>query len=165
MDFCLIPEIDFPLAGFLQKLQTRLRGHRHAVVAVAEGAGRHLIGDGGRKDPSGNVVYNDIGLFLKDEIEGHFAGQEQAVSVKYFDPSYIIRSVPANSDDSIFCANLGRFAAAAGMAGKTGLLIGRWHGEFTHVPLPAIQGLKKRLQRDQTLWQAVLASTRQPPDW
>ncbi|HOE96018.1 MAG TPA: ATP-dependent 6-phosphofructokinase [Candidatus Sumerlaeota bacterium] len=168
VNYCLIPEIPFRLEGekgLLAHLRDRLRRRRHAVIVVAEGAGTELIGLSDRKDASGNRLLNDIGLYLKDEISRQFRAWGDEVHLKYFDPSYIIRSVPANSNDSIFCADLARFAVHAAMAGKTDLLIGQWHGIFTHIPLTAIIGKRKQIDPEGNLWRSVLATTGQPARW
>lgn len=167
-NYCLIPEVRFPLDGdngFLAHLRRRLESKRHAVIALAEGAGQNLVGDSGRKDASGNAMFNDIGLFLKEKIEKAFKAWGEPVSVKYFDPSYIVRSVPANSSDCIFCADLSRYAVHAAMGGKTDMLVGNWHGEFTYVPLEATHGLTKRVDPMSRLWAGILSTTGQPPDW
>ena len=168
VNFCLVPEIDFPLDGengFLQRLRERLEDRKHAVVVVAEGAGGHLVGDGEQRDGSGNLIHKDIGAFLKSAIKDQFKEWDVPVSVKYFDPSYLIRSVPADSEDSVFCAQYGRFAAHAAMSGRTDLMIGFWHGEFTHVPLSEIHGKKKNLDMGSQFWRDVLACTAQPLEW
>lgn len=168
VNYCLVPEVPLRLEGehgFLAHLRRRLRERKHAVVAVAEGAGQGLIGDAGARDASGNTRYNDIGTFLKEEIVTQFEEWGEEVHVKYFDPSYIIRSVPANSDDSVFCADLGRYAVHAAMSGRTDMLVGYWHGSFTHVPLSAVAGLRSRINTEGNLWQAVLATTGQPRMW
>ena len=126
-NFVLIPEVDIFLYGkngFLQALENRLLHRKHAVVIVAEGAGQNLFEDQEKQyDPSGNVVLMDIGLFLKDKISQWFKAKDIPISLKYIDPSYIIRSLPANANDSVFCGFLGREAVHAGMAGKTKLLV------------------------------------------
>lgn len=169
VDYCLIPEMKFPLYGkngLLEHLREHFKKrHHHAVIAIAEGAGRHLIGDSGEKDASGNVKFNDIGKFLKDEIKKAFAEWGERVEIKYIDPSYVVRSIPANSEDNVFCSNLARYAVDAAMAGKTDMMIGYWHGVFVNVPLKAIQGMKKRVNPDRQLWMGVLAATEQPIDW
>ncbi len=165
VNYCLIPEVPFQLHGengLLNNLRKRLKNRKHAVIAVAEGAGQHLIGDAANKDASGNKQYKDIGDFLKAEIKAAFKEWDEPVSIKYFDPSYSIRSVPANADDSIFCHNLAGFAVNAAMAGKTDLLIGYWHGEFTHVPLGAAKKSKKRVNPLQQLWRQVMRITGPP---
>ncbi|OGV47584.1 MAG: hypothetical protein A2017_11330 [Lentisphaerae bacterium GWF2_44_16] len=168
VDYCLIPEMEFPLhgkGGLLEHLRRHLKKHgHHALIAVAEGAGRHLIGDTGEKDASGNVRFNDIGKFLKDEISKAFDSWNEVVNVKYIDPSYLVRSIPANSEDNIYCADLARYAIDAAMSGKTDMMIGYWHGTFVNIPFGAI-GSKKRMTGDCKLWMAVLSSTEQPIDW
>jgi 6-phosphofructokinase 1 len=166
VNFALVPEIPFELegeSGFLACLKRRILDRHHAVVVVAEGAGQDLMPkcDTG-KDASGNVKLHDIGPFLKRRIEDYFAAEGIPASVKYFDPSYIIRSVPANTDDSLLCDRLARHAAHAGMAGKTDVLIGMWYNTFIHVPIPLAISSKKRLHPESEAWVSVLAATGQP---
>jgi len=132
VNFVLIPEIDFDLDGphgLLAALEERLRKRKHAVIVVAEGAGQKFFSiEGDAKDASGNVRLSDIGLFLRDRITAHFKARNIPISLKYIDPSYMIRSLPANANDSVFCGFLGRDAVHAAMAGKTKMLeIGRAH--------------------------------------
>jgi len=168
VNFCLIPEVKFKLygeGGFLDVLKKRILERGHAVIAVAEGAGTELIGESSNVDASGNKLHNDIGPFLKSEIKKAFKEWGVETSVKYIDPSYIIRSVKANSDDSIFCADLARAAVNAAMGGKTDMLIGYWHGEFTSVPFTAIHKRKKQIIPASHLWHSVIATTGQPSEW
>lgn len=168
VNFCLIPEAKFPLygdGGLLDVLKQRILDREHAVIAVAEGAGTELVGENSDIDASGNKRHNDIGIFLKTEIEKAFKEWNIKTSVKYIDPSYIIRSIPANSDDSIFCADLARAAVNAAMGGKTDMLVGYWHGEFTYVPLEAIRNKKKQISTESDLWHSVIATTGQPSEW
>ncbi|MEM6655471.1 MAG: ATP-dependent 6-phosphofructokinase [Planctomycetota bacterium] len=171
VNFTLIPEVEFGLKGergFLAKLGRRVDARGHAVVVVAEGAGQHLLPDpsGGKggvaRDKSGNRKLGDIGPFLQEQITYHFGRLgRQPVTVKYFDPSYYIRSSPANAADSLLTEELARHAAHAGMAGKTDLLIGLWNGRAIHVPLVTSCGQVKRLDPERELWAAVLATTGQ----
>ncbi len=164
-NFALIPEVPFELEGpqgFLPALQRRLLAREHAVVVVAEGAGQHLLDDHPEDyDASGNRKLADIGMFLKQKIVEHFAASNMPARVKYLDPSYHIRSVPANAADSLLCERLARSAAHAGMAGKTDLLIGLWHNHLVHVPLGVSTGVKKQLSTEGELWTSVLALTGQ----
>jgi 6-phosphofructokinase 1 len=165
-NFCLIPEVAFDLHGddgFLSVLERRIRDRGHAVIIVAEGAGQQLFADRDRdRDSSGNVLHKDIGLLLKQEIHDHFLSVGIDIHLKYIDPSYMIRSVRANASDAILCNNLARHAAHAGMAGKTDVLIGLWHGRFVHVPIPlSIQG-RKTINPESYLWRDVIAATGQP---
>lgn len=165
VNFCLIPEVPFALDGrdgLLERLQRRLAARGHAVIVVAEGAGQDLLADlpEGR-DISGNRLLGDIGLFLKERIKRHFAERGIPVGVKYFDPSYAIRSVPANADDRLFSLQLASCAAHAAMAGKTDVLIGFQHNQFVHVPLPLVIQSLKTVNPESDLWADVLGSTNQ----
>jgi len=164
-NFALIPEVPFELHGpdgFLTRLQQRMEVRDHAVVVVAEGAGQHLLAKAHEAyDASGNRRLADIGSFLKQQINDHFKAGNHPVNVKYFDPSYQIRSVPAGTADSLFCEQLARQAVHASMAGKTDLLIGLWYNQLTHVPLAISTGVIKRLSPESQLWNAVLSLTGQ----
>lgn len=167
VNFTLVPEIPFELAGdqgFLAALKERIASRGHAVIVVAEGAGQDLIPCGEiHRDASGNAKPRDIGPFLRDRILQHFAAEGISTTVRYFDPSYIIRSVPANTDDCLVCDRLARNAVHAAMAGKTDVLIGLWYNTFIHVPIPLAIETKKRLRPDSEVWRAVLAATGQRP--
>jgi 6-phosphofructokinase 1 len=165
VNFVLIPEVDFDMEGdkgFLACLEARLKARRHAVVVVAEGAGQRFFENmPEERDESGNIRLKDIGLFMKNAISKYFAERGINISLKYIDPSYMIRSLPANANDSVFCGFLGRNAVHAGMAGKTKLLIGRWNSHFVHVPMESSAGRRKQVSPDGELWSSVLASTGQ----
>jgi len=168
VNFVLIPEVDFDLDGpdgFLSALESRLAHRGHAVIVVAEGAGQKYFENiaEDERDKSGNIRLKDIGLFLKKAIADHFKAKEINISLKYIDPSYTIRSLPANANDSVFCGFLARNAVHAGMAGKTKLLIGSWNNHFVHVPMESSAGRRKKVNPDSELWLAVLAATGQGP--
>ncbi|MEM8668386.1 MAG: ATP-dependent 6-phosphofructokinase [Planctomycetota bacterium] len=166
VDFTLVPEIPFPLTGdngLLDALERRMKQRGHAVIVVAEGAGQHLIHDSQQKrDRSGNLLHDDIGLFLRHEISQHFSDKGIPIALKYLDPSYHIRSVPADVYDRFLCDQMGRHAVHAAMAGKTGLIVGSEHGYYIHVPIPAVVSQTKRVDVTDDLWRAVLESTDQP---
>jgi 6-phosphofructokinase 1 len=165
-NFVLVPEIPFPLEGergFLATLERRVRERNHAVIVVSEGAGQHLLEhDASARDPSGNVLYADVGRYLSERIKHHFAEQDVPFYVRYIDPSYTIRSVPANAWDRYLSDQMARSAVHAAMAGKTDLVIGFWANRMTHVPIQAVVSQKKRMALDSNLWNAVLAATGQP---
>ncbi|MCL6545031.1 MAG: ATP-dependent 6-phosphofructokinase [Bryobacteraceae bacterium] len=166
VNFTLIPEIPFALegeGGFLDCLTQRMRARGHALIVVAEGAGQeHIPGESPGTDDSGNPRLKDIGAFLKDRIAGHFRRLGIPVTLRYFDPSYIIRSVPAGTEDSLLCDRLARNAVHAAMAGKTDVLIGLWYNTFIHVPIPLAISEKKRLSPTSEVWRSVLLATGQP---
>jgi len=165
VNFVLIPEVDFDLegsAGLLHALEKRLADRKHAVIVVAEGAGQKYFSDRkSERDASGNIKLNDIGLYLKEVISSYFAGKGIDVSIKYIDPSYMIRSLPANANDRVFCNFLGRNSVHAGMAGKTAMLIGHWNNHFVHVPMQVIADQRKKVDPTGSLWRSALGATGQ----
>lgn len=171
VDAVLIPEIPVRLegeGGLLDFLDRRLKRHSHAVIVVAEGAGQEHCFDGApesRTDASGNIRLGDIGVVLKNRIVDHFRHRKIDMTLKYIDPSYHIRSVPALPNDSVYCWNMARNAVHAAMAGNTELLIGRWHGRFVHVPIPLATRFRKQVDPSGDLWMAVVESTGQPVSW
>ena len=166
VNFTLVPELHFDLdgpGGLLDLLEKRITERGHAVVVVAEGAGQYLLsGDKDNRDASGNVLLGDIGVFLTARIKAYFKDREVRSTVKYIDPSYIIRSVPANCEDALLCDQMARNAAHAGMAGRTGMLIGYWYDVFIHVPILLATSQKKQMSPESDLWRSVLATTGQP---
>jgi 6-phosphofructokinase 1 len=167
VNFVLIPEVDFDLdgpGGLLATLEKRLADRGHAVIVVAEGAGQKFFADEPKElDLSGNVRLKDIGAFLKQRMLAYFEARGIATSIKYIDPSYMIRSLPANANDRVFCNFLGRNAVHAGMAGKTDLLIGNWNNAFVHVPMKLVAGKRKHVNPKGMLWRSALEATGQPP--
>lgn len=168
VNFCLVPEIPFALTGergLFKLLLERLEARKHALIVVAEGAGQNFFSeDIDAKDASGNKKLGNIGLFLKEKITQHFAKIKKTASIKYIDPSYLIRSAPANPADQLFCARLAQNAVHAAMAGKTDMLLGYWHGEMTHVPLAAVNDYRQAIDPTGGLWFNVLEMTGQPPE-
>lgn len=166
VNFALVPEIPFQLEGergFLATLEERLRRREHALIVVAEGAGQDLLAQQAtERDASGNLKLGDIGVFLRDRIRDHFKQRDVPVVLRYIDPSYMIRSTPADAEDSILCDRFARNAVHAAMAGKTGVVIGALHDRFVHVPIELLASKKKQLDPDGLSWAAVLAATGQP---
>lgn len=166
VNFVLIPEIDFDIEGehgLLSVLKKRLLARKHAVIVVAEGAGQKYVADKEmRLDASGNIKLGDIGKYLHDQINNYFDRIKMPVNIRYIDPSYIIRSVPANVNDRIFCGFLGQMAVHAGMAGKTGMLVSLWNNRYVHVPLKSAIARRKQIDPSGRLWLSVLESTGQP---
>lgn len=165
-NFVLIPEVPFKLEGengLLALIEKRMATRGHAVIITAEGAGQDLIADSTpATDASGNKLHADIGLFLKDQIIAHFKEREIELNLKYIDPSYLIRSVPASPEDRIFCLNLARHAVHAGMAGKTGMVVARWHQSYVHLPMSLVTRGRCKVDPAGDLWRSVVESTGQP---
>jgi 6-phosphofructokinase 1 len=163
VNFALIPEVPFSLDYFLDALKQRMLVKSHAVIAVAEGAGQDLLAaDSKERDASGNVKLKDIGPFLREKIESFFKAEGIPIAIRYFDPSYQVRSRPANCEDALMCDLFARHAVHAAMAGKTGLVIGFLHERFIHVPIELLAGHTKRLDPASGWWRSVLAATGQP---
>lgn len=165
-NFVLVPEMPFRLDGpngLFQVLQRRLERRQHAVIVVAEGAGQELLAIAGEeRDASGNVKLKDIGVFLADAIKSHFAAKRFEVNLKYIDPSYMIRSVPANSADAVFCTTLALNAVHAAMSGKTEMVLGMWHRRLVHVPIHQAIARRNKVDPTGALWLSVLGATGQP---
>ena len=164
VNFCLIPEMPFDLQGengFYKHLLERVKRKCHAVVVVAEGVGERLCATGDF-DASGNKKFGDVGPFLKDGIAKYFKEHNTPVTLKYIDPSYIIRSSRAIPADSVFCNQLAQHAVHAGMAGKTGLLVGIWSNVFTYVPIDIAVKNRKHIDPESMFWLNVLETTGQP---
>jgi 6-phosphofructokinase 1 len=166
VNFVLIPEISFDLygqRGFLKVLRKRLEERQHAVIVVAEGAGQEFFDQSGReKDASGNLKHKDIGIYLKEKITEEFNNKDFPHSIKYIDPSYIIRSSPANANDSKFCNLLAQNAVHAALAGKTDFVVGFWNNHFTLMPIPMVVSKRKKIDVNGELWWNVLEATGQP---
>lgn len=166
VNFALIPEVPFKVDVFLSTLKERMLAKSHAVIAVAEGAGQDLLrADPDACDASGNVKLKDIGSFLREKIEGFFKGEGIPVVIRYFDPSYQVRSRPANCEDALLCDLFARNAVHAAMAGKTGVVIGFLHERFIHVPIELLATHTKRLDPASGWWRSVLATTGQPAEF
>jgi 6-phosphofructokinase 1 len=166
VNFVLVPEISFDLygqRGFLKILRKRLEERHHAVIVVAEGAGQDFFEPGSHeKDASGNIKHKDIGVYLKEKIKEEFSEKEFPCSIRYIDPSYIIRSAPANANDSKFCNLLAQNAVHAALSGKTDFVVGFWNNNYTLIPIPMVVAKRKKIDVEGELWWNVLEATGQP---
>ena len=164
VNFVLVPEMDFELEGengFLKALERRLEQKKHAVIVIAEGAGQHLFEHKKKvKDASGNIKHEDIGVFLKEKITEHFV--DTPVTVKYIDPSYIVRCAPANSSDSVYCSRLAFHAVHGAMAGKTKFVSCKVNNNYVYVPTSQVTMKRKKIDLEGEFWFSVLQSTGQP---
>lgn len=165
-NFVLIPEVPFGLHGpngLLTLLKDRIKHRGHAVIVVAEGAGQDLVcGGESQYDASGNLKLGDIGVFLKSQIQQYFKEQSLECNLKYIDPSYMIRSVPANPFDSVYCLRLAHNAVHAAMSGRTEALVARWRGRFVHLPIALCTRERNLVDPNGDLWMSVLESSGQP---
>ncbi len=165
VNFVLVPEAPFELHGpdgFLAQLKSRLELRQHAVVVVAEGAGQELCRVDNGHDPSGNPILGDICDVLRMEIRKYFGSINFPYNLKYIDPSYIIRSVPANANDRTYCGFLGQHAVHAAMAGKTGMVVSRLQDRYLYLPLELVTAKRRKLNIRSNYWRSVMESTGQP---
>jgi len=166
VNFVLVPEMNFSLDGengFFKILEQRLKEKKHAVIVVAEGAGQQLFEHRQEvKDASGNIKHEDIGVFLKEKIGDYFKERNTPVTIKYIDPSYIIRCAPANSSDSVYCSVLAYHAVHGAMAGKTKFVASKVNNKYVYVPISEVTKKRKKIDLEGEFWFSVLQSTGQP---
>ncbi|MDR0720425.1 MAG: ATP-dependent 6-phosphofructokinase [Treponema sp.] len=165
VNFVLIPEVPFNLEGyngFLTHLEKRIVSRHHALIVVAEGAMQEQLLQEKKYDAGGNLKMADVGTYLRDRIIKYFDEKKIEINLKYIDPSYIIRSSPANTSDSIYCERLGNAAVHAAMAGKTKLIIGMVNGHFVHIPIKAVIQSRNHVDPEGNLWRDTLDATHQP---
>ena len=58
--------------------------------------------------------------------------------MKYIDPTYMVRAVPANAADSVYCAQLAHACAHGVMHGFTNFMIGTVGAQDVFIPLPLV---------------------------
>lgn len=162
---CLIPEVPFSLDGpngLLEAIKSRLTARGHCVIVVAEGAGYDLLKTKEvERDKSGNVRLPDIGSHLKSQIKGFFAKEKMEIALKYVDPSYMIRSVPANASDGVYTIVLAQNAVYGAMAGFTGFVVGLVNTQYCYVPIKAVT-TTRTVDVSGDIWQRVMEITGQP---
>ena len=165
VNFVLIPEVPFNLEGyngFLYHLEQRMLKRGHAVIVVAEGAMQDQLIKEKKYDAGGNIKMADVGTYLRERITRYFDERKIEINLKYIDPSYIIRSAPANPSDSIYCERLGNAGVHAAMAGKTKIIIGLVNNEFVHLPMKTVLTERSLVDPESSLWRDTLDATHQP---
>jgi len=163
VDICLIPEMDISLPKLLDHVAEVLQRQKYMVIVVAEGCGDTIIQSSGGTDAGGNKVLADVGPYLKDQITSHCKANNVPLTIKYIDPTYMIRAVPANAFDSIYCSVLAQMAVHSAMAGYTGITVGKVDERFVSLPIHSIvdKGARKVSLTGFT-YQRLVATTRQP---
>ena len=166
VDAVLVPEVPIVLDGedgILPFIYRRTKEQKYAVVVVAEGAGETLLGKSTEVDKGGNRKLPAIGEFIRDQIKDYFAAQGEESVVRYIDPSYTVRSVPANAADSIYCTDLAQNAVHGTMAGYTGFSVGLISNQCCYLPIPQLVATSPRQMNPRgQIWERVLAMTGQP---
>lgn len=166
VDCCLIPESPFYLegqGGLYEFVQQRLKENRHVVIVLAEGAGQEYVSETQEKDASGNKLLNDIGLWLTHKIKDHFTTEKKmAINMKYIDPTYMIRAVPSNASDNIYCTLLAQSAIHGAMAGYSGFTVGPVNSRHAYIPIWRVTEATNVVKLTDRMWARLLASTNQP---
>lgn len=165
VDICLIPEMDIDLEKVLQHTEHLMRTKGHCVIVVAEGCGDTLIQSSGEKDAGGNKILADVGPWLKDTITARFKSLGLPLTIKYIDPTYMIRSVPANSYDSTYCSVLGQMAVHGAMAGYSGITVGQIYSRYCYLPIHAITNQKGKRVNPKGRWFFRMQEATKQPDF
>jgi 6-phosphofructokinase 1 len=147
----------------LRHVEDCVRRRNNAVILVAEGAGQDLMPKTEDRDDSGNPKLADVGLLLQARLSEHFKSRNLPLSLKYIDPSYIIRGAPANPEDSLYSARLATNAVHAAMAGKTRMLVSLVNNRFVHVPMQMAISRRNSVDPEGSMWRDVIDTTGQPP--
>uniref|UniRef100_A0A7S4E1K3 Phosphofructokinase domain-containing protein n=1 Tax=Lotharella globosa TaxID=91324 RepID=A0A7S4E1K3_9EUKA len=161
---CLIPEMDVDKDKFLEFMKERLCRKNHAVVVVAEGAGATLCSkeDQLGTDKSGNPILPDVGVWLKQQIKDYMKKEGISHNLKYIDPTYMIRSVPADADDQLLCTLLANHAVHGAMAGFSGFTVGKLNHKFVYVPISEVTKKSRRVDIKSRQYSRMLLNTGQP---
>lgn len=169
VDLCLIPESPFYLegeGGLFEYVEKRLKEDGHMVIVIAEGAGQDLLDKelslGNEKDASGNKLLADNGLWISQKIKDHFARNKLQLTLKYIDPTYMIRAIPSNASDNVYCTLLAQSCVHGAMAGYTGYTSGLVNGRQTYIPFNRINEQRNHVVITDRMWARLLSSTNQP---
>ncbi|GJM89511.1 hypothetical protein PR202_ga05712 [Eleusine coracana subsp. coracana] len=168
VDCCLIPESPFYMdgeGGLLQYIERRLKENKHMVIVVAEGAGQDLIAKSiarsERQDASGNKLLLDIGLWMTHKIKDYFKSKKMEMTIKYIDPTYMIRAIPSNASDNVYCTLLAHSAIHGAMAGYS-FTVGMVNGRHTYIPFYRVTSTRNKVRITDRMWARLLSSTNQP---
>jgi len=163
VDICLIPEMSISMPKLLDHVTKIMKRKQYAVIVVAEGCGDTVIASDAGADAGGNKVLADVGDFLKQEITSHCKKEGMPITIKYIDPTYMIRSVPANAYDSLFCSVLAQQAVHAAMAGYTGITVGKVDERYVMLPVHSIVDKGARVvNKNGATFERLITTTGQP---
>ncbi|KAK3210584.1 hypothetical protein Dsin_015290 [Dipteronia sinensis] len=169
VDCCLIPESPFYLegtGGLFEYIERRLKENGHMVIVIAEGAGQELLSESfhsaTQQDASGNKLLQDVGLWLSQRIKDYFKQRKMIMNLKYIDPTYMIRAIPSNASDNVYCTLLAQSAVHGAMAGYTGFTVGLVNGRQTYIPFYRIIEKQNMVVITDRMWARLLSSTNQP---
>ncbi|CAA0840795.1 ATP-dependent 6-phosphofructokinase 3 [Striga hermonthica] len=159
VDCCLIPESPFHLVGLFEYIEKRLKENGHMVIVIAEGAGHDLLSESLRSENQ----QQDVGLWISQKIKDHFSKpRKMNINLKYIDPTYMIRAIPSNASDNVYCTLLAQSAVHGAMAGYTGFTVGPVNGRHAYIPFHKINEKQKKVVITDRMWARLLSSTNQP---
>lgn len=169
VDCCLIPESPFYLegpGGLYEYVEQQLKENKHVLIVLAEGAGQEYVAQSMQafqKDASGNRLLLDVGLWLTQHIKDHFTNvRKMTINMKYIDPTYMIRAIPSNASDNIYCTLLAQSAVHGAMAGFTGFTVGPVNSRHAYIPINRVTETTNTVNITGRMWGRLLASTNQP---
>ncbi|XP_017221187.1 ATP-dependent 6-phosphofructokinase 3 [Daucus carota subsp. sativus] len=175
VDCCLIPESPFYLegkGGLFEYIEKRLKENGHMVIVIAEGAGQELLSGSlkttDQRDASGNNLLQDVGIWISQKIKDHFSKQKKigqqktTINLKYIDPTYMIRAIPSNASDNVYCTLLAQSAVHGAMAGHTGFTVASVNGRHAYIPFHCITEKQNKVVITDRMWARLLSSTHQP---
>lgn len=164
VDVALLPEMDISLPKLVRHIKHLIDTKGHCVVVVAEGCGGTLMqADPTKKDAGGNIKLPDVGVFLKDQIMDFAKKNACDWTVKYIDPTYMIRAVPANAYDSVYCHVLAQNAVHGAMAGYTGFSCCKCDQRYVMLPFQHLTSRPPRQVNTGGRWYArMIMATEQP---
>ncbi|RCV27265.1 hypothetical protein SETIT_5G311000v2, partial [Setaria italica] len=168
VDCCLIPESPFYLegeGGLFEYIDRRLKENNHMVIVVAEGAGQDLIAQSipaaDQQDASGNKLLLDVGLWLTHKIKDYCKSKKMEMTIKYIDPTYMIRAIPSNASDNVYCTLLAHSAIHGAMAGYS-FTVGMVNGRHAYIPFHRVTSTRNKVRITDRMWARLLSSTNQP---
>ncbi|KAL3521380.1 hypothetical protein ACH5RR_019529 [Cinchona calisaya] len=170
VDCCLVPESPFYLegqGGLFEYVEQRIKENGHALIVLAEGAGQEYAAQSmhavNGTDASGNRLLLDVGLWLTQEVKDHFTNvRKMEINLKYIDPTYMIRAIPSNAYDNIYCTLLAQSAVHGTMAGYTGFTVGPVNSRHAYIPINRVTEATNTVKLTDRMWARLLASTNQP---
>jgi 6-phosphofructokinase 1 len=186
VDAILVPEVEFKLDPLLEYVDRLVKRKGHALVVMAEGAcpsgyseqdmeeelKRRGLDPSDRTNPRVSDALRSWRLnVIQDRFREYFGktwGDEHQVFVE--EPRYLIRAIPANSIDQIYCQRLADLAVHNALAGYTDFMISQWLDEYVLVPLKLVaeekgpdgRRLTKKIHPGSVFWATVINSTDQP---
>ena len=117
----------------------------------------------GRRDESGNVKSLDLAGFMVNDLKKYAKEESEHkidLTIKYLNPTYAIRTAPANGGDADLCHTLGYTAAHSVQAGYTNFSVGLVRNYPVMIPVELLTNqLTRQLKRSDPDWQRLVSFT------